>query len=61
MLDADQIRLKLKDANIRKVARGCGVDHQAILRLMKGHGIRKESMERLSGYLGCGNDRQSAE
>ena len=55
MLNREQIKTKLKDANIRKVSRSSGVSHQVILRLMKGGGISLDSMEKLSDYLESGD------
>lgn len=59
MFTQEEIRHKLKDANIRKVSRSSGVNHQVILRLMKGDGIRMDSMEKLSAYLEYNNESKT--
>ena len=51
MLTSAEIRLKLKDANLKKVSRGSGVDYQVIVRLMQGRSVLSVSLERISRYL----------
>ena len=51
MLTSAEIRLKLKDANLKKVSRGSGVDYQVIVRLMQERSVLSVSLERLSSYL----------
>lgn len=51
MLSIDEIKERLKDANISKISRGCGVHMQTIYRLIQGKDIRVSSVQKLSDYL----------
>ena len=59
MLTSEQIRDRLKNANLSKVSRSSGVAYHIIVRLMNGRNVLSSSLEKLSGYLE--NDRNPAE
>jgi hypothetical protein len=52
MLTIDEIKERLKDANLRKVSRGAGVQYSRIFRLLKtDHKPLHETVKALSDYL----------
>lgn len=52
MMTLDQIRERLKDANLRKVAAGAGLPYSRVWRLMSGsHQPMHSTVEALSRYL----------
>lgn len=51
MLTKDEIKKKLKDANISQVARNSGVHRNQIARVLNGKQIMGEAMLKLISYL----------
>ncbi len=51
MLTVEQIRQKLADANLSKVAERSGVHYASIYRLIKGHEPMYSTVKALSDYL----------
>ena len=51
MLTKDEIKKKLKDANISQVARNSGVHRNQIARVLKGKEIMGDAMVKLISYL----------
>jgi len=51
MLSVRDIKRRLRDANLNKVAKNCGVNSQTLYRLMSGHDIRVSAIEKISSYL----------
>ena len=52
MMTLDQIRERLKDANLRKVAAGAGLPYSRVWRLVSGsHQPMHSTVEALSRYL----------
>lgn len=46
-----QVRMKLKDMIIQRVAENSGVPAQTLYRLMSGRNIRVDALEKISDYL----------
>lgn len=51
MLTVEQIRLRLRDRNLQKVAELTGVGYATILRLMRGRMASYTTLKRLADYL----------
>jgi hypothetical protein len=51
LLTIDDIRERLKDANLASVSRNSGVNYMALIRLMSGRYIGVKNLEKLSDYL----------
>lgn len=51
MLNKEQIRNKLQDMVILRVAEKSGIPSQTLYRLMSGKDIKSDTLEKLSNYL----------
>lgn len=51
MLTKEQVRKKLEDMILLRVAEKSGIPSQTLYRLMSGKDIRNDTLEKLSDYL----------
>lgn len=58
MLTLEEVRRRLKDANIKKVCKNSGVSYGAIARLIRGADPQYSTVERLSDYLEDKNNNE---
>ncbi len=57
MLTPDEVRIKLKDMNLKAVARNAGLGYMTVYNLTKGKDCRGSVIEKLSKYL---EDKENA-
>lgn len=51
MLTIEQIQFLLRDRNLKKVSKECGLHHNTLYQLMNRKGVRYETVVKLSNYL----------
>ena len=51
MMTLEEIRTRLRDRNLRRVAELTGLGYATILRLMRGHMASYGTLKRLAAYL----------